>query len=116
MKLQNKEYYLAGAAFALASTAALVAYAVKKAKTGKAAIGLLIAGIAGYTVGTIAATEPARAASRRLTVEDLLDDSDTELMQSNVSEIFGNAADRGTAPQALRQIEIDEEATIEDFI
>ncbi len=114
--MKNREYYLAGATFALASTAALITYAVKKAKTGKAAVGLLVAGIAGYAIGTIAATEPARAASRRLTVEDLLDDADTELMQSNISEIFGNAADRGATPQVLRQIEVDEEATIEDFI
>ncbi|MBQ9759734.1 MAG: hypothetical protein IJW16_00135 [Clostridia bacterium] len=114
--MKNKDYYLTGAAIALASTAALAVYAVKKAKTGTAATGLLLAGLAGYAIGAIAATEPARTATRRLAVEDLLDDADTELMQTNISEIFGNAADRGAAPQKLRQIELDEEATIEDFI
>ena len=116
MNIKDRDYYLAGAAIALASTAALLTYTIKRAKTGTAGVGLLLAGLAGYALGAAAATEPSRAATRRLVVEDLLDDADTERVQTNISEIFGNSADRGTEHAAFRAIEVDEDATIEDFL
>lgn len=114
--MKNRDYYLAGAALAFASTASIVTYAVRKAKTDKGGVGFLLAGIAGLAAAAYVATEPERDAAKKLAVDDLLDDADTELMQTNISEIFGNAADRGATPQKLRQIEVDEEATIEDFM
>ncbi len=117
MNATTKQYYLTGAAIALASATAIVGYAVKKAKQEKACIGLLLAGLAGIVCGTAIAAKPARDAVKGLTVENLLDEQDTELMRQNISEILGNVADRGnTAPTKRRVIELDEEATIEDFI
>lgn len=114
--MKDKYYYLAGAALAVASTASIVTYAVQKSKNQKSNVGLLIAGIAGLAGSAFLATQPARDAQKKLTVEDLLDDEDTKLMQTNISEIFGNAAESEEAHQEIRQIELDEEATIEDFI
>ena len=116
MNIKDRDYYLAGAAIALASTAAILTYSFKKAKTSAAGVSLLLAGLVGYAVGAAAAPEPARAATRRLVVEDLLDDADTERVQSNISEIFGNSADCGGNQAALRSIELDEDASIEDFL
>ena len=115
-EMKDKYYYLASAALAVASTASIVTYAVQKSKNQKSNVGLLIAGITGLAGSAFLATRPARDAQKKLTVEDLLDDADTELMQTNISEIFGNAAEQGEAEQTIRQIELDEEATIEDFI
>ena len=114
--MKNRDYYFASAALTSLSTAALTLFAVKKTKIGKAYASLFLAGMTGLVVGAVLATQPARIANKSLTVDDLLDDADTDLMQVNISEILGNAADRGTAPQKLRHIEVDEEATIEDFI
>ena len=114
--MKDKYYYLAGVALAVASTASIVTYAVQKNKNEKSNVGLLIAGIAGLAGSAYLATQPVRDAQKKLTVEDLLDDDDTELMQTNISEIFGNAAESEEGDQTIRQIELDEDATIEDFI
>ena len=116
MNATVKKYYWTGATIALASTAAIVSYAVKKAKQEKACVGLLLAGLAGMVGSVLVTAKPARDAVKGLTVENLLDENDTDLMQMNISEILGNAADRGKTPEKLRHIELDEEATIEDFI
>lgn len=114
--MKKRNFYLAGAALALASTASVMTYAVKKATKEKACIGLLLAGLAGFALsGAIVAT-PTIQATRNLTVENLLDEADTDLMQVNISEILGNAADRGTESEKFQTIEVDEEATIEDFM
>lgn len=114
--MKNRDYYFAGAAFTALSTVAFTFFAFKKAKKEKAYASLLLAGVAGLAVGAMLASKPTRIATDHLAAEDLLDDADTDLMQANISEVLGNAADRGTAPQKLRQIELDEEATIEDFM
>ena len=114
-KNKNVNYYLAGAALAIVSTTFVVSFAVKKAQKGKAYAGLLLAGLAGYIISAAVTTEPVREVAKKLEVEDLLDDADTDLMEANISEILGNSADRGAAPRKLRQIEVDEEASIEDF-
>ena len=114
--MKRRDFYLAGAAVALASAASLVTYAIQKSTKEKAGIGYLIAGLAGLAVsGAIAAT-PTIQATRNLTVENLLDEEDTGLMQENISEILGNAADRGNEGKSFQPIEVDEDATIEDFI
>ena len=116
----NKErlfYTVAGAAVAATSAALIVGYHVCKAKQKAACAGLLVAGIAGMVVGAALAYKPEADARKRLAVEDLFEDDDVELVNRNISEVLGGSADHGEPNRApMRQIELDEEATIEDFI
>ena len=114
--MTKKDCYIASAALASISIAAIVTYSIKKATKKPVSAGLLILGSAGLAASAALATKPERDAIKRLANEPLLDEDDTDLMQVNISEILGNSADRGTAPKKLRHIEVDEETTIEDFI
>ena len=110
-------YTVAGAAVAASSAALIVSYAVCKAKKKAACAGLLVAGIAGMAVGAALAYKPEADARKQLTVNDLFDDSDMELVNQNINEVLGISADHGEPNRApARQIELDDEATIEDFI
>ena len=114
--MKKSDFYLAGAALALASTASIATYAIKKATKEKACVGLLLAGLAGFALSGAVIATPTLQATRNLAVENLLDEADTDLMQVNISEILGNAADRGTESEKFNTIEVDEDATIEDFM
>ena len=114
--MNKKMYFIAGAAVAAVSAAMVVGYAVKKKKEQAMGAGLLLAGIAGFVGSAILAYQPEKEAQQKLTVHDMLDESDEALMHENFSEILGGAADRGTTPEKLRHIEVDEDTTIEDFI
>lgn len=114
--MTKKTLYIASAAITAASIAAIVTYSIKKATKKPVSAGLLILGSLGIAAGAALSTKPSRDAVKELGNEPLLDEEDTDLMQVNISEILGNTADRGTAPEKLRHIEVDEETTIEDFI
>ena len=114
--MTKKAYYLASAAIVAASVASIVTYAVQKATKKNAFPGLLVLGAAGLVAGTAIAAKPGKDAIKRLSDEPLLDEEDTDLMQINISEILGSSAERGEAPKKLRVIEVDEDATIDDFI
>lgn len=115
----NKErllYTVAGAAVALTSVALIAGYSVRKAKK-KGGVGLLVAGLAGMAVGAALAYKPELDAKRGLTVDELFNDGDMELMQQNISEVLGVSAEQAEVQRApRREIELDEEATIEDFL
>ena len=116
----NKErllYTVAGAAVALTSVALVAGYSVRKAKQKSGGVGLLLAGLAGLAVGAALAYKPELDAKRGLTVDELFNDGDMELMQQNISEVLGVSAEQAEAQRApRREIELDEEATIEDFL
>ena len=77
----------------------------------------LLAGIAGLAAGMAIASKPERDAVRRLKMDDVIDSEDAELMDRNISEVLGVAADRGkVSREHLQHIEVDEETSIEDFI
>ena len=114
--MTRKEFYIASAVTTAVSVAGIVTYAVKKATKGKACAWLLLAGMAGLAASAALVTKPDRDAAKSLAEEILLDDADADLMQLNISEILGTGADHVETPKKLRQIEVDEDATIEDFI
>lgn len=114
--MTKKAYYLASAAVIAASVASIVTYTVQKATKKTTFPGLLVLGTAGLVAGAALAAKPGKDAVKRLAEEPLLDEEDTDLMQINISEILGNSAERGEAPKKLREIEVDEDATVEDFI
>ena len=114
--MTRKEFYIASAATVAASVASIVTYSVKKATKGKANAFYLLAGMAGLAVGAALATKPDRDAAKLLGEAIMLDDADADLMQLNISEILGTSAEHTEAPAKLRHIEVDEEASIEDFI
>ncbi|MBR2722363.1 MAG: hypothetical protein IKC31_05105 [Clostridia bacterium] len=110
-------YSITGAAVAATSVALITTYAVKKKKEEAVGAGMLIAGLAGLVLGAVIAYEPTRQASKRLvSKENILNESDVDLMSENISEVLGTGVDRGQKAPSLRQIEVDEEASIEDFI
>lgn len=111
-------YSIASVAVTATSVALLAGYTVKKKKTDEANLGMLVAGIAGLFVGAAIALEPTRQAAKGLVMEgDVMTEDDVDLMHENISEVLGTgAADRGKKAENLRQIELDEEASIEDFM
>ena len=115
--MKKLAYSIAGAAVAATSVALLASYSVKKRKDDSACAGMLLAGLAGLVIGAAIAYEPTRQATKKLAIEgDILTESDVDLVKENISEVLGNGADRGEKAETLRPIELDEEATIEDFM
>lgn len=116
----NKErliYTVAGAAVAATSAALIVGYAVCKTQKKAACAGLLVAGMAGFAIGAALAYKPELDARRGLTVDELLNEGDMELVKQNISEVLGVSVEQTEEQRApRRRIELDEEATIEDFL
>lgn len=113
--MKSIHFYLAGAAVAVASAALIVDYSVRKKKEETPFAGLLVAGITGLFLGAAIAYKPEKEAKKALTVDDLLDDGDEELMHQNISELMDKSVETGKKPQKIRKIEVDEETSIEDF-
>ena len=109
MKKNEKICLIAGIAIATFSTVAAVDITFRKKRH---ALGLL-AGLAGATAGILIATHPARSAMKKLALDDLFDDEDPEAMEDHIDEILTDGACDELADPA--PIELDEEATAEDF-
>ena len=117
LKLDKKTYFLTGAAVAAVSAALIVDYAVRKKKEKTVYAGLLSAGIAGLVGSAVLAYQPEKQAKKQLTVTDMLDDTDVSLVRKNISEVLGDTSDHSAVETAvLKRIEVDEDATVEDFI
>ena len=116
LKFDKKTYFLTGAAVAAVSAALVVDYAVRKKKEKTVYAGLLLAGIAGFVGSAILAYQPEKQARKQLTVTDMLDDADVSLVHQNISEVLKDTADRGGQVRTPRNVEVDEDATVEDFM
>ena len=116
LKFDKKSYFLTGAAVAAVSAALIIDYAVHKKKEKAVSAGLLVAGIVGLVGSAVLAYQPEKQARRQLTVTDMLDDNDVSLVNQNISEVLKDTADRGVSTAKLRSIEVDEAASVEDFI
>lgn len=117
MKNENLFYRIAGASVAAISVALITDYSVRAGKKKETSVVSLLAGIAGLAAGMAIASKPERDAIRRLKMDDVIDGEDAELMDRNISEVLGVAADRGSVSRDhLHRIEVDEETSIEDFI
>ncbi len=111
---------MAGAATVLASAAILIDYGHRKSKN-TAHPAELAAGILGTLAGVALAvlsevTLPKRKAIGDLDLSDMLDEEDIALMNENISDVLGASAEQVAKPEKLRHIELDEDATIEDFM
>ena len=113
-------FSLAGAATVLASATVLIDYGRRKAKGLDAHPVQLTAGIVGALAGvTLAVLGEVNLPIRKkyvLELDDLLDEEDFALMDENISEVLGGSNDHHARSASIRQIELDEEATIDDFM
>ncbi len=112
---------MAGAATVLASAAILIDYGHRKSRCAEASPAKLTAGIIGAVAGFALAVLgdinlPERRLIGDLDLADMLDEDDIALMDENISEVLGASAEQVAKPEKRRTIELDEEATIEDFI
>ena len=117
MEKETMFYRITGAALTAVSIALVTDYTIRARKKTGASVVSLLAGIAGLAAGAAIASKPERDAIRRLKVENMIEEDEAELMDQNISEVLGLAADRGTPERDhLHKIELDEETSIEDFI
>ncbi|MBQ7335071.1 MAG: hypothetical protein IJW92_01175 [Clostridia bacterium] len=111
---------IAGAATVVASTALVVDYAVRKSKSRANAAELVfgIFGIAaGIAAGVAAVVMAQKEENQALLMEHVLEEDDAALMDENIAEVLGTAVEHTPEAEPLRRtIELDEEASIEDFI
>ncbi len=112
---------LIGAATFVASGAILFDYGHRKSKSAPTHPIELTAGLLGAAAGLALAVLgdinlPERKLIGDLDLENMLDEEDFALMDENISDVLGASAEQVAKPEKRRTIELDEEATIEDFI
>ena len=113
---KKKLLTILGCAGAVASGAAIVDFIAKKAtrrSCGALEPALGIVGLAASTAVILyAQTSPIGDEE----YEDMLSDEDIALMDANICEVLGSSEERPAKSEKCSGIEIDEDATIEDFI
>ena len=118
--MANKKALLtvAGVAGAVASGAVIADFIIRKSSHKKTNAAELIFGISGLTASASAIAYARLSASEDASdYEEMLSEEDIALMDANISEVLGTSAEQpATKTLQLRDIEVDEEATIEDFI
>ncbi|MBQ8431450.1 MAG: hypothetical protein IJX28_01055 [Clostridia bacterium] len=87
--MKTRIFTIAGATVALSSTVALISYGLRKRKDQDPSVGILLAGVAGFLLGAVAATAPGVIeTNNKLKIEDILDDEDAALMNQNITEVL----------------------------
>lgn len=115
----NKKYLfpLVGATLMLGSAVALIDCAVSKKARPRALTAAKVAvGVAGIIAGTILALQPEREKLEATVVENMVSDEDEGMLNKHISEVLGDGADRGKKATYVREIEVDDDTTIDDFI
>ena len=118
-KLKNHKLVFAvtGGAMITASVGSMVAYLSRKKEDQQVGVGMLLGAVAGLTAGILLAYEPERRARRRVVVDQMFDEDDAEVANRRINEVLNKADERGAKPATRRRaIEVDEEASVEDFI
>ncbi len=119
MKKKNEKllFAIAGGALITASVVPMVAYLSRKKEDQHAGVGMLLGAVAGLTAGILLAYEPERRARRRVVVDQMFDDDDAAVANSRINGVLNRNEERAAKPEShRREIDVDEEATIEDFI
>ena len=114
----NKLFFsLVGATLLLGSAVALIDCAVSKRKKSRGATAVqAVVGMAGLIAGTVVALQPEVKRYEATVVHDMVTDEDEGMLHKHISEVLGDAADRGPAATHVRKIEVDDDTTIDDFI
>ncbi len=114
---------MAGAASLLASASILIDYGTRKALGKDAHPVELTAGIASAVAGaTLAVLGEVNLPKRKKKAKAdeelvvLLSEEDLALLEENVAEVLDGESEEAPAEEPAPAIELDEEATIEDFI
>ena len=117
MENKNNLFTILGAAVLFSSLATVVDYSVRKKRSKTSHAGELIAGAAGLILGAVLIAEPTQQARRALAKTDLIDDESAAETEQQIREEMNLSVDRGSQPAPpARTIEVDNEASIEDFI
>ncbi len=119
--MKNFKLSLAGAVTFVAAGAILFDYGHRKSKCAPAHPIELTAGLLGAAAGLALAVLgdvnlPERKLIGDLDLENMLDEEDFALMDENIADVLGASAEQVAKPEKRRTIELDEEASIEDFI
>ena len=118
-KIKNSKLVFAvtGGAMITASVGAMVAYLSRRKEDQQVGVGMLLGAVAGLTAGILLAYEPERRARRRVVVDQMFDEDDAEVANRRINEVLNKTDERGAKPAShRREIEVDEEASLEDFI
>ena len=86
----NKQtlYRVAGAAVGTLSAILITDFICRKKQEKATSTGLFVAGLTGVAIGAALMYEPVRKVKKELTVNNLLDDHDVQLINQNVSEVL----------------------------
>ena len=110
-------FAVAGGAMITASMGAMVAYLSRRKEDQQVGVGMLLGAVAGLTAGILLAYEPERRARRRVVVDQMFDEDDAEVANRRIEQVLNKTDERGVQPAShRREIEVDEEASAEDFI
>lgn len=110
-------FAVAGGAMITASVGAMVAYLSRRKEDQQVGVGMLLGAVAGLTAGILLAYEPERRARRRVVVDQMFDEDDAEVANRRIEQVLNKTDERGAQPAShRREIEVDEEASAEDFI
>ena len=118
-KIKNSKLVFAvtGGAMITASVGAMIAYLSRRKEDQKVGVGMFLGAVAGLTAGILLAYEPERRARRRVVVDQMFDEDDAEVANRRINEVLNKTDERGAKPAShRREIEVDEEASLEDFI
>ena len=118
-KLKNNKLVFAatGGALITASVGSMVAYLSRKKEDQDVGVGMFLGAVAGLTAGILLAYEPERRARRRVVVDQMFDEDDAEVADRRISEVLNKPEENGAKPTShRREIEVDQDASLEDFI
>ena len=118
-KLKNSRLVFAvtGGALITTSVGSMVAYLSRKNGDQDVGVGMFLGAVAGLTAGILLAYEPERRARRRVVVDQMFDEDDAEVANRRINEVLNKPEESGAKPTShRREIEVDQEASLEDFI
>ena len=110
-------FAVTGGALITASIGSMIAYLSRKKEDQDVGVGMLLGAVAGLTAGILLAYEPERQARRRVVVDQMFDEDDAEVANRRIDQVLNKPDESGAKPASHRKaIEVDEEASPEDFI
>ncbi len=115
--MKKLAFAVAGGAIIATSLGSMIAYLSKKKEDQDVGVGMFLGAIGGLAAGILLAYEPERRARRRVVVDQMFDDDDVEIANRKIDQVLNKPDENGAKPTSHRkEIEVDEEASLEDFI